>query len=161
MAFFSNPLRRSARDQESAGRAMDAGPTDPLARFNPFKAGKEPWLVEWQKRRQAVADQYWRDKRSLLKKKRYAGKQLREELKRRKEEAERYYGLPRMRANDAQRSQAERRSELKFEAKERELQRKFDRGWRGQLRGLQRGRDQQKRGVTKQMRREYRASRDW
>lgn len=163
MARFSltSPWARDAkrRREESTRRAMEVGPTSPLAGFNPLSQ-KDPWLVEWNKRRKVITDQYWRDKNRFRTRRRTAERKLQRDLENRKEDIDRYYRLHELADSDPRFKQAQRKAEIKFGAQARRQERKHRDAWQDNLRDLQLARDKQKRQVTKQMRREYRESSD-
>lgn len=126
-----------------------------LGRFKPVARSRDPYLLELQKRRQALSDQYWQDKRRLTKKMNVSRRGLRRELGRRKEEAERYYRLHELSKDDERRAQAEHKAALRYERKERELDREHHMEWRRKLDDLQSRRDQARRALPKQIKREF------
>src|SRR3989338_5240041 len=122
-------------------------------------ARKDRWLVEWEQRRQDVADKYWRDKRRLQYEQHRAERELKRELEREQRDIERYYRLHELDRDDPRRGRAEREARRRYQLTERQIERKYRETWHRELRRLQISRDQEKRRVTKDMKREYKESR--
>jgi len=126
-SLFARMFARSADrgEQRRAGRfgVYEEGPPGVLGRL-PFTQSKDPWTVEWNRRRQSVVEQYWRDKRRLQRKKRYAQRDLKERLRREKEEIDRYYRLHELDRNDPRRGRAAREARRRYRLAERKLERK-------------------------------------
>ena len=118
--MFGRPTDRKKRWSERRSKAYEEGPPGPLGRL-PFTQKKDPWTVEWGKRQQGVVEQYWRDKRRLQRKKLYARRDLKKNLRREKEEIDRYYRLHKLDQNDPRRARAARAARHRYQLTERKL----------------------------------------
>jgi hypothetical protein len=164
-SLFARIFSRDRGREENWKEHLQAGATEgPPNAMEHLSLGasqrKDPWTVEWERRRQDVSDQYWRDKRRLQYQQRLAERDLKRELEREQKDIERYYRLHELKDDDPRRARAEREAHRKYQLTQRQIERKHREEWQRNLRQLQLTRDQQKRQVTKEMKREYKESRE-
>lgn len=148
------------RQEEWRQRALKSGGPSPLQQLPFLKTANDPWVVEHQKRQQEVKDQYWQDKKSVIQQRRLADRKLREQLRREKDDVDRYYRLHELKRGDPRLKTARSKARRKFQLSERKMMREHRDDWQKQLRKLRFSRDKQLRKVTKTMKLESRKARD-
>jgi len=148
------------RQEEWRQRALKSGGPSLLQQLPFLKTGKDPWVVEHQKRQQEVKDQYWQDKKGMIRQRRLGDRKLRDQLRREKDDVDRYYRLHELHRGDRRLKTARNKARRKFQLSERKITRKHRDDWQKQLRKLRINRDIQLRKVTKVMKLESRKARD-
>jgi hypothetical protein len=157
--FSRDTGRKSWKEHLQAGATE--GPPSAMEHLSfSLTQRKDPWMVEWEQRRQAVTDQYWRNKRRLQYDQRRAEREMKRVLEREQREIERKFRLHELDANDPRRERAEREARQRYQLIERQVERHHREEWQRNLRKLQIGREQEKRRITREMKREYKESRE-
>ncbi len=151
--------KKSNKKQESSRKAYTAGPPTVSDQLNVLNREKDPWMVEWQKRREDVVDEYWSRKKRLRKKKKIADKRVKRQLGRMEEEINKHYRLHELDEDDPRRERALSKAAHKFKMREKEIRRDHREDWKERLHELQKERDKEKRQITKSMKKESRMAR--
>jgi hypothetical protein len=165
--FFAQLLSSSSKSGKSSSKkraaearaAYLAGPSGAAGPLDILNKERDPWTVEWQKRREEVVDQYWTNKKSMRKQKKIADKRFRKRVDRTKRDIDRYYRLHELKEGDPRRQKAVSRAAHKFKMQERKMRRGYRDDWKQRFHELQKGRDAEKRQITKSMKKESRMAR--
>ncbi len=142
---------------------MQAGRPDFFEKFSFLKSEKEPWVLERQKRQLEVREQYNKNRRQMLLKRKAAERELKRELEHEKKEIDEKYRLHELADGDPRRKRAEKMARDKYREIEKIEERKFERTWnvnRGSMfRKLKTDKGKDYRRITKEMKRESRRDR--
>lgn len=156
---------RVARDmgREQEQRRLREAAQD-IGTFTDFTArtigvGKSAHFDTWLKEREKIMDQYRAEKRRLRYQWHRREEQLDKQLKDRRDDLERHYRVDKLkRAKDSRLNRAEQMVEEKFKSFSKRKTRRFSRERSRSFRMLESKRNEQMRGISQSLRKQYRAS---
>jgi predicted ribosome quality control (RQC) complex YloA/Tae2 family protein len=145
--------------QEKKKRAYLDKPSPGVRRELSFLKSSDPWAVERKQRQEGITKQYLSDRKGFLKKRRSAERDLKRQLKREKNEIDRYYRVKKLKKGDSRWKRARRDARHRYELTEQKMLRKHRDSWQKQERTMQMSRDKRRRKTTQTMKKESRKAR--